>query len=434
MKPGARLINAARGDVVDLEALVEALRSGTLAGAAIDVFPEEPTTESPLFGLPGVVVTPHLGASTVEAQDRAGVAVAEQVAAALTGGVVTGAVNIPAVAEALEVIGAYLPLARQLGPPGRDRRRRRLAAARSPTRASRRAGHPHPHVGRPHGVLSGHVEEAVNLVNAGASPPSAASSGRRRRRRGPATTPTGSPCAARGEPRRNDGGNHLSPAPGVGVRPGHRDRARAPHGDLPLPRRPREDRARRDDPRQGADQHRLDGRVPLAGRRPRGDGRVPRLAGAGGRRGRDRGHRGLRAGLVRHARRLPERGYLPATAPPPSASWPPHGGEPRGLLPAALRPGMRLPRLRLGPGTITEGLAAAVAPGPTVGLDAIRARCGAGRRPRDPRGRRSPRGRDRPALPETRRSTRFTRTPSSSTCGAPRMRSPRCAGSSTPAA
>jgi D-3-phosphoglycerate dehydrogenase len=116
MKPGARLINAARGDVVDQDALVEALRSGRLGGAGIDVFPTEPVTESPLFGLPGVVVTPHLGASTEEAQDRAGVVVAEQVAAALTGGVVTSAVNIPAVGpEALEVLGPFLPLARQLG-------------------------------------------------------------------------------------------------------------------------------------------------------------------------------------------------------------------------------------------------------------------------------------------------------------------------------
>lgn len=116
MKPGARLINAARGDIVDTDALVEALTSGHLGGAAIDVFPEEPTTESPLFGLPGVVVTPHLGASTSEAQDRAGVVVAEQVAAALTGGVVTSAVNIPAVGpEALEVLGPFLPLATQLG-------------------------------------------------------------------------------------------------------------------------------------------------------------------------------------------------------------------------------------------------------------------------------------------------------------------------------
>jgi len=169
MKPGARLINAARGDVVDQDALLEALGSGRLAGAGIDVFPEEPVTESPLFGLPGVVVTPHLGASTSEAQDRAGVVVAEQVAAALTGGVVTSAVNIPALAaEVAEVIGPFLPLARQLG---------RLASvmsagAVSPLQITYEGGLATLDTriltsAVLTGVLSGHVEEAVNLVNAG---------------------------------------------------------------------------------------------------------------------------------------------------------------------------------------------------------------------------------------------------------------------------
>ena len=116
MKTGARLVNVARGDLVDAAALAEAVKSGHLAGAAVDVFPEEPATESPLFGVPGVVVTPHLGASTVEAQDRAGVDVAEQVVAALTGGVVTTAVNIPAVsAEGMEAMRPFIPLAGQLG-------------------------------------------------------------------------------------------------------------------------------------------------------------------------------------------------------------------------------------------------------------------------------------------------------------------------------
>ncbi len=116
MKPGARLINVARGDLIDAAAVADAVRSGHLAGAAVDVFPAEPATESPLFGVPGIVVTPHLGASTVEAQDRAGVDVAEQVVAALTGGVVTTAVNIPAVsAEGMEAMRPFIPLARQLG-------------------------------------------------------------------------------------------------------------------------------------------------------------------------------------------------------------------------------------------------------------------------------------------------------------------------------
>jgi D-3-phosphoglycerate dehydrogenase / 2-oxoglutarate reductase len=116
MKRGARIVNAARGDLVDLDALVEALESGQVAGAALDVFPEEPYTSGRLLELPNVVVTPHLGASTHEAQDRAGVIVAEQVAAALTGGFVSNAVNIPHVrAEDMDVLGPYIPLANRLG-------------------------------------------------------------------------------------------------------------------------------------------------------------------------------------------------------------------------------------------------------------------------------------------------------------------------------
>jgi D-3-phosphoglycerate dehydrogenase / 2-oxoglutarate reductase len=116
MKPGVRIVNAARGDLVDLDALADALQSGHVAGAALDVFPEEPYTEGPILGLENVVVTPHLGASTEEAQDRAGVIVAEQVAAALRGELVPNAVNIPQVqADDMEVLGPFLPVATQLG-------------------------------------------------------------------------------------------------------------------------------------------------------------------------------------------------------------------------------------------------------------------------------------------------------------------------------
>jgi D-3-phosphoglycerate dehydrogenase / 2-oxoglutarate reductase len=112
---GARVVNAARGELVDEEALVEALRSGKLAAAAVDVFGSEPY-DGPLLQLDNVVVTPHLAASTEEAQDRAGVIVAEQVAAALEGGLVTNAVNIPSIgAEDLEVLGPFVPLAAKLG-------------------------------------------------------------------------------------------------------------------------------------------------------------------------------------------------------------------------------------------------------------------------------------------------------------------------------
>jgi D-3-phosphoglycerate dehydrogenase len=115
MKEGVRIVNAARGELVDEAALVEALRSGRVAGAALDVFSEEPYS-GPLLELDNVVVTPHLAASTEEAQDRAGVIVAEQVAAALEGELVTNAVNIPAIrAEDLELLGPYVPLAATLG-------------------------------------------------------------------------------------------------------------------------------------------------------------------------------------------------------------------------------------------------------------------------------------------------------------------------------
>ena len=112
---GARVVNAARGELVDEEALAEALRSGKLAAAALDVYSQEPYS-GPLLELDNVVVTPHLAASTEEAQDRAGVIVAEQVAAALEGAVVTNAVNIPAIrAEDLELLGPFIPLAAKLG-------------------------------------------------------------------------------------------------------------------------------------------------------------------------------------------------------------------------------------------------------------------------------------------------------------------------------
>ena len=115
MRPGVRIINAARGPLLDEAALLLALESGQVAGAALDVFGDEPYS-GPLLEFDNVVVTPHLAASTGEAQDRAGVIVAEQVAAALEGGLVSNAVNIPVVgADDLEVLGPYLPLASRLG-------------------------------------------------------------------------------------------------------------------------------------------------------------------------------------------------------------------------------------------------------------------------------------------------------------------------------
>jgi D-3-phosphoglycerate dehydrogenase len=92
-RPGAMLINCARGDIVDEAALAEALKEGRLAGAALDVFSSEPPIDSPLLGLPNVVMTPHLGASTLEAQERVAIAIAEQVRDFLDTGRRYGCVN-----------------------------------------------------------------------------------------------------------------------------------------------------------------------------------------------------------------------------------------------------------------------------------------------------------------------------------------------------
>jgi len=169
MRDGVRIINVARGGLVDEAALLEGLESGKVAGAALDVFAEEPPKDNPLIGHPRVVVTPHLGASTAEATDRAGYQCAEQVVAALTGGVVTTAVNIPAVRpEEMEVLGPLLPLARQLG---------RLAMALAKGGSIERVEAAF--LGRIAevdtklltlsaicGVLEGRTEQPVNLVNA----------------------------------------------------------------------------------------------------------------------------------------------------------------------------------------------------------------------------------------------------------------------------
>jgi D-3-phosphoglycerate dehydrogenase len=108
-------VNTARGGLVDEAALLEALNDGRVAGAAVDVFEQEPITHHPLFGHPNVVVTPHLGASTTEAQDKAGIAIAEQVLLALRGEFVPYAVNLDVGADIPESIRPYLRLAGRLG-------------------------------------------------------------------------------------------------------------------------------------------------------------------------------------------------------------------------------------------------------------------------------------------------------------------------------
>jgi D-3-phosphoglycerate dehydrogenase len=167
MRDGVRIVNAARGELVDEKALVNALESGKVAGAALDVFAREPY-DGPLLGAPNVVVTPHLAASTEEAQDRAGVIVAEQVAAALEGGLVSNAVNIPTVgADDLEVLGPFVPLAAKLGRlamelAGGDVRRIAIEAygelAEHDTRLLT--------VAALNGAFQGHTDQPVNYVNA----------------------------------------------------------------------------------------------------------------------------------------------------------------------------------------------------------------------------------------------------------------------------
>jgi D-3-phosphoglycerate dehydrogenase len=168
MKDGVRVINVARGKLLVDDDLKAALDSGKVGGAALDVFREEPATKHPLFGYPNVVVTPHLGASTAEATDRAGYQAAEQVVAALTGGAVTTAVNLPSVAaEDMEALGPYLPLSSQLG-------RVAVALAPGPVDAveAEYLGRIAERDTRPltvqvlKGVLAGHTEEEINDVNA----------------------------------------------------------------------------------------------------------------------------------------------------------------------------------------------------------------------------------------------------------------------------
>ena len=113
-KPSLRVVNVARGGIVDEGDLAECLREGIIAGAALDVFSTEPMTESPLFEIDSVIATPHLGASTREAQDKAGDTIASMVELALAGEFVPFAVNVDA-AEASETIRPYLPLAERLG-------------------------------------------------------------------------------------------------------------------------------------------------------------------------------------------------------------------------------------------------------------------------------------------------------------------------------
>ena len=168
IRDGARIVNCARGELIDLDALLEGLESGKLGGAALDVFPEEPFTAHPVFERPDVVVTPHLGASTAEAQDRAGMVTAEQVTAALNGGVVTNAVNIAAVRpDEMEALAPFVPLCEKLGRLGQGLGSGSVDRVTAEFRG-RLADYDTRLLGIAVlvGILSGHTEEPVNLVNA----------------------------------------------------------------------------------------------------------------------------------------------------------------------------------------------------------------------------------------------------------------------------
>ncbi|GEB32674.1 MULTISPECIES: phosphoglycerate dehydrogenase [Brevibacillus] len=116
MKEGVRLINCARGGIIDEKALYEAITSGKVAGAALDVFEEEPPVDNPLVGLPQVVTTPHLGASTVEAQENVAVDVSEEILKVLRGEPFKNAVNLPSIpAHVMEKVQPYFQLGEKLG-------------------------------------------------------------------------------------------------------------------------------------------------------------------------------------------------------------------------------------------------------------------------------------------------------------------------------
>jgi D-3-phosphoglycerate dehydrogenase len=167
MKRGARLLNTARGELVDEQALAEALRSGHLAGAALDVFAQEPPADSSLAGLPNVIATPHVAGSTVEAQEEVGVLVAEQVYDYLASGVLRNSVNLPNLSpEQYRRLRPYIDLAERLGLLAGQAARCRVARVRV-----RYAGEPATSGSAVlrnavlAGLLNPVLDEKVNLVN-----------------------------------------------------------------------------------------------------------------------------------------------------------------------------------------------------------------------------------------------------------------------------
>jgi D-3-phosphoglycerate dehydrogenase / 2-oxoglutarate reductase len=168
MKKSARIVNAARGELIDEAALAEALKGGRLAGAALDVFVEEPPKNSPLIGLPNLIGTPHIAGSTAEAQEEVGTQVAVQIRDYLTEGIIRNAVNLPALsADQYRRVRPYLELAERLGSfvsqaagsrPERIRIRYAGEVAEVGTHLLRSAVLA--------GVLNAVLDEKVNVVNA----------------------------------------------------------------------------------------------------------------------------------------------------------------------------------------------------------------------------------------------------------------------------
>jgi D-3-phosphoglycerate dehydrogenase / 2-oxoglutarate reductase len=168
MKNGARIINAARGELIDEAALAEGLKSGKLGGAALDVFVEEPPKNSPLTGLPNVIATPHVAGSTTEAQEEVGTQVAVQIRDYLADGLIRNAVNLPALsADQYRRVRPYLALAERLGSlvsqavaarPARIRIRYAGEVAEVGTHLLRSAVLA--------GMLNAVLDEKVNVVNA----------------------------------------------------------------------------------------------------------------------------------------------------------------------------------------------------------------------------------------------------------------------------
>ena len=326
MRDGARVINAARGELVDEDALLAALQSGKVAAAALDVFSTEPYS-GPLLDLPNVVVTPHLAASTEEAQDRAGLIVAEQVVAALEGEVVTNAVNIPSIgAEDLEVLGPFIPLAATLG---------RLAMELGAGRADRLelayygalSGYDTRllTVAALNGAFQGRSDQPVNYVNA---PVIAAERGvevveERRPSSRDFTNLIRVSLRANGDELRvagtTIGREHrlwLVSALGFEL-----EMELAPaDGLLPLRRRARRDRKGRNALRRGGREHRQHGRVANEARGQGADGPVHRQQGPGGAR-REPARGRLRRGLFHLAGLISGRGARPSggRAPRPPA-------------------------------------------------------------------------------------------------------------------